>query len=64
MGFCVIPGTSKVEHVKDNFEIQDFTLSKEDMEEIAKLNKNVRYYYRTDEMLKSFAEMKPNYETK
>ena len=64
MGFCVIPGTSKVNHVKDNFAIQDFALSKEDMQQIAKLNKNVRYYYRTDEMLKSFAKMKPEYETK
>ncbi|MDE6029814.1 MAG: aldo/keto reductase [Clostridiales bacterium] len=64
MGFCVIPGTSKVNHVKDNFEILNFALTKEDMAEIAKLNKNKRYYYRTDEMLKSFAAMKPNYETK
>ncbi|MDE6373065.1 MAG: aldo/keto reductase, partial [Clostridia bacterium] len=64
MGFCVIPGTSKVSHVKDNFDIQDFSLTNEDMEKIAKLDKNKRYYYRTDEMLKSFAAMKPNYEKK
>lgn len=64
MGFCVIPGTSKVNHVKDNFEIQDFSLTKEDMQKIAKLNKNKRYYYRTDEMLKSFASMQLTYETK
>ena len=64
MGFCVIPGTSNVNHVKDNFKILDFALSQEDMEKIAKLNKNKRYYYRTDEMLKSFAAMKPNYEAK
>ena len=62
MGFCVIPGTSKVNHVRDNFDIQDFSLTAEDMEEIAKINKNKRYYYRTDEMLKSFASMKPIYE--
>lgn len=64
MGFCVIPGTSKVNHVKDNFDILDFSLSKEDMQKIAKINKNKRYYYRTDDMLKSFATFKPNYETK
>lgn len=64
MGFCVIPGTSKINHVKDNFEIFDFSLTSEDMEEISKLNKNKRYYYRTDEMLKSFASMKPTYEKK
>ncbi|MDE5943684.1 MAG: aldo/keto reductase [Clostridia bacterium] len=64
MGFCVIPGTSNVNHVKDNFNVQDFSLTKEDMEKIAKLNKNKRYYYRTDEMLKLFASMKPAYEKK
>ena len=64
MGFCVIPGTSKVSHVKDNFDIQDFSLTDEDMGKIAKLNQNKRYYYRTDEMLKAFASMKPAYEKK
>ena len=64
MGFCVIPGTSKVNHVKDNFDILDFLLTSEDMEKIAKLNKNKRYYNRTDEMLKMFALMKPDYEKK
>lgn len=32
------------------------------MEKIAKINKNVRYYYRTPEMLKQFAEMTLEYE--
>lgn len=62
MGFIVIPGASKVEHVKDNLNILDFKLSDEDMQEIAKLNKNERYYYRTDEMLKQFAAMELTYE--
>lgn len=62
MGFCVIPGTSKVQHVKDNFDILDFSLTKEDMDEIAKINKNQRYYIRTDEMLNYFATLKFEYE--
>ena len=62
MGFCVIPGTSNVNHLKDNFDILDFSLTKEDMAKIAKINKNKRYYTRTDEMLKSFAQMVPQYE--
>ncbi len=62
MGFCVIPGTNKPEHVRDNFAIQDFSLSQEDMKKISRLNKNQRYYTRTDEMLKMFANMKPQYE--
>ncbi len=64
MGFCVIPGTSKVNHVKDNFEIQNFALSKEDMAKIAAINKNKRYYYRTDDKLKAYASRKPTYESK
>lgn len=62
MGFCVIPGTSKVAHVKDNFDIFDFSLSAEDMQKIATLDRNKRYYTRTDEILEKFAAMKPNYE--
>lgn len=62
MGFCVIPGSSNVEHVKENFDILNFKLSKEDMEEIAKINKNKRYYTRTDEMLNYFATLKFPYE--
>ena len=62
MGFCVIPGASGFEHVKENFDIFDFSLTKDDMAKIAKINKNKRYYIRTDEMLKQFAKMKVEYE--
>lgn len=62
MGFIVIPGTKNVEHVKENFDIFDFKLTPEDMEEIAKINKNERYYTRTEEMLKHFATWQPEYE--
>lgn len=62
MGFCVIPGSSNPLHVQENFDILDFKLSDEDMKEIAKINKNKRYYVRTDEMLKHFLSFKPNYE--
>lgn len=62
MGFVIIPGSSNIEHIKDNFNILDFKLSNEEMKEVAKLNKNERYYYRTDEMLKQFSEMELTYE--
>ena len=62
MGFIVIPGTKNVEHVKENFDIFDFKLTPEDMEEIAKINKNERYYTRTEEMLKHIATWQPEYE--
>lgn len=62
MGFIVIPGSKNVEHIKDNFSIFDFSLTKDEMEEINKLNKGVRYYHRTDEQLNQFATWSPEYE--
>lgn len=62
MGFIVIPGTKNVEHVKENFDIFDFKLTDDEMNEIASINKNERYYTRTDEMLKQFATWQPEYE--
>lgn len=62
MGFIVIPGTKNVDHVRENFGIFDFKLTNEDMEGIAKINKNERYYIRTDEALKNFASWQPEYE--
>ncbi|MCD8337585.1 MAG: hypothetical protein LUD18_09970 [Lachnospiraceae bacterium] len=43
-------------------DILDFKLSDDDMVEIAKLNKDVRYYNRTDEALAGFAAWQPMYE--
>lgn len=62
MGFIVIPGSSNVGHVKDNLDILDFKLTNLDMEEIAKINRNERYYIRTDEALEHFASWQPEYE--
>lgn len=64
MGFIVIPGSKNVEHIKDNLDILDFELTKEEMNEISKINKNIRYYNRTDEQLEHFANWKPEYEVK
>lgn len=62
MGFIVIPGTKNQEHIKDNFDIFDFELTDEDMEKIASINKNVRYYNRTDAQLEHFKNWKPNFD--
>lgn len=61
MGFVVIPGSKNAEHIKDNFDIFDFTLTDDEMKEIEKLNSGTRYYYRTDESLASFAAWQPAY---
>ena len=62
MGFAVIPGSKNVNHIKDNLDILDFSLTDEEMAEIAKLDKGKRYYYRTDEQLEQFAVWSPAYE--
>ena len=64
MGFVVIPGSRNVDHIRDNMDILDFTLTDEEMAEIAKLNKGVRYYIRTDEALAGFASWRPTFEQK
>ena len=62
MGFVVIPGSKNTAHIKDNLDILDFRLTDAEMAEIAKLDKNTRYYNRTDEMLAQFAAWQPEYE--
>lgn len=62
MGFAVIPGSKNVEHIRDNLSIFDFTLTGEEMAEIAALDKGARYYIRTDEALAGFAALRPAYE--
>ena len=62
MGFAVIPGSRNVDHIRDNLNILDFELTDEEMKEIAKLDKDQRYYHRTDEQLKQFAAWRPEFE--
>ena len=62
MGFVVIPGSKNVDHIRDNLHILDFTLTNEEMARIAKLDKNARYYHRTDAQLVQFAGWQPTYE--
>ena len=62
MGFVVIPGSKNVDHIKDNLDILDFSLTDDEMAGIAKLDKGVRYYNRTDAQLEQFAAWQPTYE--
>ncbi len=62
MGFVVIPGSKNVDHIRDNLDILDFKLTDEEMAEIAGLDKNERYYHRTEAQLVQFAGWKPDYE--
>ena len=56
-GNVVFPGSRNPEHIRDNFDIFDFTLTGEEMAEIAKVDKGVRYYNGTPEMLAQYAKM-------
>ena len=56
-GNVVIPGSKNPDHIRDNFDIFDFALTEEDMAEIAKVNKNKRYYTATPEMIAAYANM-------
>lgn len=59
-GNIVIPGSKNPAHIKDNFDLFDFSFTEEEMEKIAALDKNTRYYYSTPEMLKKYAEIVPD----
>lgn len=59
-GNIVIPGSKRPAHIKDNFALFDFSLTGDEMEKIAALDKGVRYYTSTPELLKKYAEMVPD----
>ena len=63
-GFIVIPGSKNISHIRDNFDINDFELSDEDMEKIASLDSEKRYYYVNDDALNGYANFKLEYEAK
>lgn len=62
MGFIVIPGSRNIDHIKENFEILDFSLDEEDMAKIASLNNGVRRHIQTDEKLDAYQAFQPQYE--
>ena len=56
-GNIVIPGSKNPAHIRDNFALFDFSLTDEEMAQIAALDKQQRYYTSTPELLKQYAEM-------
>lgn len=62
-GNVVIPGSKNPEHIKANLELFDFTLTEDEMAEIAALNQEKHYYTSTPEMLQKYAEMVPPVDT-
>lgn len=58
-GNIVIPGSKNPEHIRANFDLFDFALTEEEMEQIAAVNQDKRYYHSTPEMLEGYARMIP-----
>ena len=56
-GNVVFPGSKNPDHIRDNFNIFDFSLTEDEMAEIAKVDKGVRYYTATPEMIAAYAKM-------
>lgn len=58
-GNIVIPGSKNPAHIQDNFDLFDFSLNQDEMEQISAMDRKKRYYTSTPEMLKRYAEMVP-----
>lgn len=61
VGDVVIPGSKNVDHIRDNINIFDFTLTDDELAEIAKVDQNKRYYEATEEALQGYLAFAPNF---
>ncbi len=61
-GVIIIPGSKNKDHIKDNIDIFDFEISEEDMKKIDDLNKNMTFYYQTQESLDAFVKWNPDFD--
>lgn len=59
-GNIVIPGSKNPDHIKDNYDIFDFALTDVEMEQIAAMDKQKRYYTSTPELLEKYVTMVPD----
>lgn len=57
MGFITIPGSKSPAHIKSNFDIFDFSLTPDELADVATLDTNKRYYHATPELEESYASM-------
>ena len=57
MGFITIPGSTNPDHIRDNGDIFDFSLTEEEMAEIAKLDGTKKYYHADEEQVEKYATM-------
>lgn len=57
MGFITIPGSKNPDHIRDNGDIFDFSLTEEEMAEIAELDGTKKYYHADEEQIEKYATM-------
>ena len=57
MGFITIPGSKNPDHIRDNFNLFDITLTDEEMAEIAKLDGTKKYYEPDEATVEKYASM-------
>ena len=61
VGDVVIPGSKNVDHIRDNIDIFDFTLTDGELAEIAKVDQNKRYYTASEEALQGYLQFAPDF---
>ena len=57
MGFMTIPGSKNPDHIRDNFNIFDFSLTDDEMADIAKLDGTKKYYEADEQTEEKYAQM-------
>lgn len=59
-GNIVIPESKNLQHIKDNLDVFDFTLTDNELDRIAAMDQQKRYYHSTPAMLKKYASIVPD----
>lgn len=59
-GNIVIPGSKHPQHIKDNLDVFDFALTDNELDRIAAMDQQKRYYHSTPAMLKKYASIVPD----
>lgn len=61
VGNIVIPGSKNPEHIKDNIDIFDITLTDNEIADIAKITSGKRYYSSSPEQLENYVKFAPDF---
>jgi len=63
LGHVVIPGSRNPEHIRANIDLFDFELTQDDMNDIATVDREKRYYTATKEALEGYLSFAPDFDT-